>query len=153
MTILNWNAQDAFWSAEGLVDEIAGTEGVFNEVIEGIKSDPNGPRIDIRNVLPNFTNDIYSVSDAKAGEPEVDSRRNLLAFRLNDSAAMAKVLDKAMSNEPDAEQLEFSGTHHLEGRSPRRRFGFGRLRGLWSPRPCGYAPGATLVEQLGHRSP
>lgn len=109
MTVINWNASEAFWSAEGIVDELAGTEGVFNEVIEGIKSDPNGPRIDIRNVLPNFTNDIYSVSDAKEGEADVDSRRNMIAFRLKNPADMAKVLDQAMSNEPDAEQLDFSG--------------------------------------------
>jgi hypothetical protein len=106
----HWNAKDAFWRTEGLVDELAGTPGVFNEVIEGIKKDPNGPRIDIaQEVLPHFTNDIYAISDSREGEADVDSRRNLIALRLNNAAAMAKVLDRAMSNEPDAELVEAGG--------------------------------------------
>ncbi len=106
----NWNAKEAFWKAEGLVDELAGTEGVFAEVIEGIKKDPNGPRIDIaQDVLPQLTNDIYAISDSKAGETTVDSRRNLIALKVKDSAAMTKVLDRAMRNEPDAESVEFDG--------------------------------------------
>ena len=105
----NWNAE-AFWKTEGLVDELAGTPGVFHEVIEGIKVDPNGPRIDIeREVLPHITNDIYSISDSKPGAADVDSRRNLIALRLSNSPAMAKVLDRAMQNEPDAELVDFKG--------------------------------------------
>ncbi len=105
----NWN-KDAFWKIEGLVDAMAGQDGVFQEVIEGIKVDPNGPRIDIeKEVLPHITNDIYSLSDNKAGDADVDSRRNLIALRLRNAAGMAKVLDRAMENEPDAELVEFNG--------------------------------------------
>ena len=106
----HWNAHEAFWKVEGLVDEIAGTPGVFHEVIEGIKLDANGPRIDIKQeVLPHITNDIYAVSDNRAGEADVDSRRNLIALRLSNAAAMAKVLDRAMKIEPDAELVDFQG--------------------------------------------
>jgi phosphopantetheinyl transferase (holo-ACP synthase) len=106
----NWNAKEAFWKTEGLVDELAGTPGVFHEVIEGIKVDPNGPRIDIeKEVLPFITNDIYAISDSKPGNAEVDSRRNLIALRLSNAPAMAKVLDRAMENEPDAEPVDFKG--------------------------------------------
>ncbi len=109
----NWNAKQAFWKTEGLVDELAGTPGVFHEVIEGIKVDPNGPRVDIeKEVLPHITSDIYSVADSKAGQADVDSRRNLIAVRLTNAAAaaaMTKVLDRAMSIEPDAELVEFEG--------------------------------------------
>lgn len=105
----NWN-KDAFWKIEGLVDAMAGQDGVFQEVIQGIKVDPNGPRIDIeKEVLPHITNDIYSLSDNKAGEADVDSRRNLIALRLRNATGMAKVLDRAMENEPDAELVEFNG--------------------------------------------
>ncbi len=106
----NWNAKEAFWKTEGLVDELAGTPGVFHEVIEGIKVDPNGPRIDIRKeVLPHITNDIYSLTDNKPGTVDIDSRRNLIAVRLSNAPAMAKVLDRAMENEPDAEPVDFNG--------------------------------------------
>ncbi|MFN3190344.1 MAG: hypothetical protein ACE361_07440 [Aureliella sp.] len=104
-----WNANRAFWSAEGIVDELAGAEGVFDEVIKGIANDPNGPQIDIRQVLPNFTNDIYSVTDNKPGPADVDSRRNMMAFRLRDPASMAATLDQAMKGEPDAQLVEFQG--------------------------------------------
>ncbi len=107
---VNWNVREAFWKTEGLVDELAGTEGVFDEVIEGIKKDPNGPLIDIRaDVLPLLTNEIFSISDNKEGEADVDSRRNLIALKVKDSAAMTKVLNKAMKGEPDAELVKFRG--------------------------------------------
>lgn len=104
----NWNAGEAFWKAEGLVDAFAGTEGVFDEVIEGIKKDINGPQIDIENeFLPLLTNEIFSISDSKAGEATTDSRRNLIALKVKDTAKMAKLLKKAMKPEPDASEEEF----------------------------------------------
>ncbi len=107
---MNWNSQEAFWRAKGLVDELAGTPDVFDEVIEGIKRDPNGPRIDIKqDVLPQLTNDIYAISDSKPGVPDVDSRRNLIALKVKNTDAMSKVLDRAMRNEPDAELVDFEG--------------------------------------------
>lgn len=109
LLVTSWNAKEAFWAAEGLVDDIAGTPGVFEEVINGIKNDPNGPRIDIRQVLPIFTNDIYSISDNREGEAAVDSRRNLIALKLNDAAEMTRVLNQAMKGEPDAEPVDFNG--------------------------------------------
>ncbi|GAB5404142.1 MAG: hypothetical protein Aurels2KO_23730 [Aureliella sp.] len=110
LLVTNWNANEAFWKAEGLVDEIAGTEGVFEEVIKGIRMDPNGPQVDIRkDVLPHFTNDIYSVSDSPQGEATVNSRRNLIALRVRDAAKLSRVVDRAMENEPDAEEVEFEG--------------------------------------------
>lgn len=104
----NWNAKEAFWKTEGLVDELAGTPGVFDEVIEGIMKDPNGPQIDIANdVLPLLTNEIFSMSDSKQGDPAVDSSRNLIALRVTDSDKMARILNRAMKGEPDAELVKF----------------------------------------------
>ncbi|MCR9292446.1 MAG: DUF3352 domain-containing protein [bacterium] len=108
LLVTNWNAQEAFWAAKGIVDELAGTPGVFEEVIEGIKSDPNGPQIDIREVLPNFTNDVYAIADSKQGPADVDSRRNMIALRIRDAAAMTDVLNRAMNGEPDAQLVEFA---------------------------------------------
>lgn len=106
----NWNAKEAFWKTEGLVDELAGTPGVFDEVIEGIMKDPNGPQIDIANdVLPLLTNEIFSMSDSKQGDAAVDSSRNLIALRVKDSDKMARILNRAMKGEPDAELVEFEG--------------------------------------------
>ncbi len=101
-----WNSQTAFWKVEGLVDEVAGQEGVFKEVIKGIKDDPTGPRIDIKQeVLPYLTNDIYSISDT-VDPITTDSHRNLIALRLNAPAKIKAVLRQAMKNEPGAQLVE-----------------------------------------------
>lgn len=104
-----WNIKDAFWKVEGLVDEMAGQENVFHEIIEGIKVDPTGPRIDIqKDVMPLLTNEIYSISDSKI-PIDVDSRRNLIALRVNKPDQMAKILRQAMATEPDAQEITSNG--------------------------------------------
>ncbi len=101
-----WNSQQAFWKVEGLVDDLAGQPGVFMEVIKGIKSDDAGPKIDIKqDVLPYFTNDIYSISDT-VDPITTDSHRNLIALRLNAPEKLKAVLRQAMKNEPGAELVE-----------------------------------------------
>ncbi len=101
-----WNSQAAFWKVEGLVDEVAGQEGVFKEVIKGIKDDPTGPRIDIRQeVLPYLTNEIYSISDT-VSPITTDSHRNLIALKLNAPAKIKAVLRQAMKNEPGAQLVD-----------------------------------------------
>jgi hypothetical protein len=104
LLVTYWNSQTAFWKAEGLVDEMAGQKGVFEEIIKGIKTDPIGPKIDIRaEVLPYFTNDIYSITDTT--EPiTTDSQRNLIALRVTEPQKLAAVLKRAMLNEPDTER-------------------------------------------------
>ena len=76
------------------------------EVIKGIKSDDAGPKIDIKkDVLPYFTNEIYSVSDT-IDPITTDSHRNLIALRLTNPAKLKAVLRQAMKNEPGAELVE-----------------------------------------------
>ena len=105
-----WNASEAFWKVEGIVDEFAGNEGFFEAMINGMKTDQFGPRVDLRTeVLPQFTNEIFTVSDSKEGEASVDSRRNLIALRVKDHGAILKVLERAMKNEPDVELIEVLG--------------------------------------------
>lgn len=106
----SWNAQTAFWKVRELVDELVGNEGVFDEVIHGIKNDVNGPQIDIRTeVLPLLTNDIVAVTDNQEGEIDVNSRRNLIAVKVNDSRKAANVLNRVMKAEANAELLEHMG--------------------------------------------
>ena len=103
-----WNAKEAFWKVESIVDEVAGQPGVFDSVIEGIQTDPVGPQIDIKNeVLPYITSEIYSMTEVV--QPITpDSRRSLIAIRLDDPAGkLAAVLERAMKNEPDATPEDF----------------------------------------------
>lgn len=108
---ITWNAKEAFWKAETLVDAIAGQPKVFQEIIEGIRVDPTGPQIDIRkDVLPLLTNEIFAVSEAKLPITE-DSKRNLIALRVTDSAKMTKILNKAMEQEVDATKIALDDKH------------------------------------------
>lgn len=105
----SWNLKDAFWKAEGLVDRMVGEDKVFQEIVNGIKTDPTGPRIDIKNeVLPLLTNDIYAVADTKL-PIDVNSRRNLIALRIKQPEKMAKILKQVMDIEPDAEEVILNG--------------------------------------------
>jgi len=103
-----WNAKEAFWKVKSIVDEMAGQEGVFDSVIEGIQTDPVGPQIDIKNqVLPFITPEIIAISEIV--EPITpDSRRTLIAIRIDDpNRTLAAVLERAMTNEPDASPEDF----------------------------------------------
>lgn len=103
-----WNAKDAFWKVDTIVDEMAGQKGVFESVIDGIKNDPVGPQIDIKTqVLPFLTPEIYSVGDT-VDPITTESRRSLIAIRVNDpDGRLASVLERAMTNEPDAKPEDF----------------------------------------------
>ncbi len=104
-----WNVREAFWKTETLVDKIADQPKVFENIIEGIRVDPTGPRIDIRNeVMPLMTNEIYSISDARL-PIDTDSRRNLIAVRIKSPEKFAKILDRAMETEVDAELVDVKG--------------------------------------------
>ncbi len=108
-----WNAKEAFWKSESLVDALAGQKGIFKEIIEGMRVDPHGPQIDIRkDVLPLLTNDIYAISEAKLPITE-QSKRNLIALRVTDTEKMSKLLDKAMSQEVDAEKIALDSKHKV----------------------------------------
>ncbi len=103
-----WNAKDAFWKVKSIVDDIAGQEGVFDSVIDGIQTDPLGPQIDIKNqVLPFITSQIFAINEVT--QPiTIDSRRSLIAIRVQDpNGKLAAVLDRAMKNEPDATPEDF----------------------------------------------
>ncbi len=107
---ISWNAQTAFWKVRGLVDDLVGNEGVFDEVIHGIKTDINGPQVDIRTeLMPLLTNDIVSVTDNQDGEISVGSRRNLIGIKVNDAEKAAKILDRVMKAEANAEESTFEG--------------------------------------------
>jgi hypothetical protein len=107
---ISWNAQTAFWKVRELVDEMVGNQGVFDEVINGIKNDVNGPQIDIKTeVLPLLTNDILAITDNQEGEIDVNSRRNMIAVKVNDFRKATQVLDRVMKAEANAELLEHRG--------------------------------------------
>jgi hypothetical protein len=118
-----WNAKDAFWKVEKLVDAIANQPGVFESVIDGIKNDPQGPQIDVRTqLLPYITPEIYSVAEVVLPITP-DSRRSLVAIRILDpEGKLAGALERAMKNEPDATPEDFGNVRIWKVERPDESF-------------------------------
>ncbi len=103
--------EEAFWASGSLVDEALGDK-IFDDMINDIHKDKNGPQIDIRNnVLPSFDNEVLLLSD-NVLPADTASERMLIAIRLNDADKLKTAIQKAMEVEPDANKME---TPELKG--------------------------------------
>ncbi|MCA9135368.1 MAG: hypothetical protein KDB00_01380 [Planctomycetales bacterium] len=102
---LNWDLESAFWATESLVDDALGDD-LFRPMIEGIRDDPEGPRIDIaKDFLPNLDDEVILVTDNTTPiGPESD--RMLIALKIKNADVVAGVVEKAMKVEPDATKLD-----------------------------------------------
>ena len=98
---LHWDMKKAFENSKSLVDEAAGAP-VFDDVIDSLKSDPNGPRIDLRKDLIDHMGKRVSFFADYRMPITPTSERWLLAFEVTNPGAVAKTLDKAMKADPDA---------------------------------------------------
>jgi hypothetical protein len=108
---LNLRIEDAFWASGSLIDEALGDE-IFDDMIEGIHLDKDGPQIDIKSdVLPNLENQIILLTD-NVLPADVNSDRMLVAIQLRDAGRIKAAIQKAMEVEPDATKME---TPDLQG--------------------------------------
>jgi len=98
---INLRFEEIFWASETLLNEAFGDE-IFQDIIEGIKEDEDGPQIDIaKNVLPNLDDQLILITDNTLPS-ELNSERMLIAIRVSDSKAIGTAISKAMEVEPDA---------------------------------------------------
>jgi hypothetical protein len=106
---LNWNMKDAFGKyLASIVDEFADGP-VFDEVLESIKTDVHGPKVDLRKgLIEQLSDKAMIVTDCL--EPiDTKSERLMFAVGLADPAVVAATVDKAMKNDPDARLREHNG--------------------------------------------
>jgi hypothetical protein len=98
---LNWNMTDAFWHIESLVDDAFG-EVIFRDILEGIRDDEDGPRIDIaKDVIPNLGKRLFILTD-NVMPADQRSERVLVAIETIDTAALRKAVRRTMEVESDA---------------------------------------------------
>ncbi len=105
----NWEIKQAFEYASTLVDAIVGEEGVFEEIIESLRDDPNGPQIDLREDLVAhlgtrctlFTDYVLPIT------PKCE--RMVFAVDSTNPQALAATIEKTMKSDPDARRIEFEG--------------------------------------------
>lgn len=96
----SWNFTEAFPKLRGIVDAYIG-DAQFDEILDQIKNDPQGPQIDIRKeILPHIGQEFYTVTEII--EPITpDSKRSLICIKLNDPEnKLYGVLNRYSKSEP-----------------------------------------------------
>jgi hypothetical protein len=106
--VLNINTSNAFENSKTLVNEIVGDE-VFDDVLESIRTDENGPRIDIRKELIAFLeNRILIIADNQLPiTPK--SERMVFAVPTNNPEKLAATIQKQMETDEDAHRRVVNG--------------------------------------------
>lgn len=104
----NVNTKNAFENSKTLVNEIVGDE-VFEDVLESIRTDENGPMIDIRRDVISFLgNRVTLISDVQLPiTPK--SERMLVAVEAANEEHLAGVIRKWMETDPDTRRREING--------------------------------------------
>ncbi len=99
---MRWDVRKAFEFSKSLVNEVAG-EQVFDEILENIKTDINGPQIDIRrDLIAHFSDRITIVAD-HSKPIDADSERVAVAIELTNEQLVREAIDRAMGNDPKAQ--------------------------------------------------
>ncbi len=89
--VFTWKTREAFYHSETLVDAAADAKGVFQDVLDGILSDPNGPRVDVRSdAVAHMASPILMISDCQVPiTPE--SQRIAVAIPFDDPEPSVKL--------------------------------------------------------------
>jgi len=106
---VNWNMQNAFESASTLVDAMLSEEGVFEDILDSMKNDPDGPGIDIRNeLIRKLTTRATLLTDYELPITPT-SERLLLSAELQDAESVAKSVRRAMERDPTVRHRLIAG--------------------------------------------
>jgi hypothetical protein len=107
---LNWKVGEAFDKYVGsIVDRFADGEGIYEEVLQSIEEDPNGPQVDLRKDLIAHLGERLMVMTDCVEPIDVNSERLMVAIELKNPAAVEKTINKAMSSDPDARKRVHNG--------------------------------------------
>lgn len=106
-TSFNLDIKTAFAASETLVDEVMAEKGVFHDVLDSLKNDPDGPKVDIvKDLIGNLGNRVTIITDyALPIGPK--SERLLVAIEGTNEKVLADTIAKTMKG--DAVRREFEG--------------------------------------------
>lgn len=108
---LSWDMKNAFERASTLFDELfgEGEEGVFEDTLDSIRDDPNGPGIDVRkDLIAHIGNRATILIDYQL-PITTTSERMLFAAETINEAALTESLRKSMEGDPTVTRREFQG--------------------------------------------
>jgi len=105
---VNVDTTNAFENSKTLVNQVVGDE-VFEDVLDSIKTDENGPQIDIRkDLIAYLGNRITMISDLQLPiTPK--SERVMFAVDTKDEKHLAEVIKDWMETDPDTRKREIAG--------------------------------------------
>lgn len=106
-----WDMQGAFDNFGSLFDELfgEGEEGVWEDVLESVRTDPNGPGVDIRDDLIAYLGQRATIITDIKIPVTPNGRRRLFAAELTDAETMARSIEKSMANDPTVKQRQLHG--------------------------------------------
>ncbi|RCS41188.1 hypothetical protein DTL42_21700 [Bremerella cremea] len=98
-----WNIQAAFKYSETIVNEYADDE-IFDELIDSLKTDPAGPRVDVvTQIVNHLDNKVCMLVDVK--QPITpQSEQRLVAVHLLNAAPVKAAVTQIMEQDPNAEK-------------------------------------------------
>lgn len=105
----SWNVKEAFPKFKSIVDALVGAGG-FDDMIKGMRDDPQGPQIDIiKDVLPYLTTEFHVVTEiVKPVSP--DSKRSMVILKLVDKQMkLPSILKRYAEGEPNSKPIDFEG--------------------------------------------
>lgn len=108
---LHIDTQNAFQHFGTIFDEMfgEGETGVWEDVLESFKTDPNGPLVDIeKELVGNLGTRVSAITDYTL-PVSVDSQRRLIAIEATNERALAQAIFKSVDPDPNAERIEFRG--------------------------------------------
>ncbi len=105
---VNLNTSNAFEMSKTLVNEIVGDE-VFEDVIESIHTDENGPMIDVRSDLVAHLGDRVTIISDLQRPITPKSERMVFAVETSNPEALAVTIRKQMETDQDAHERNING--------------------------------------------
>jgi hypothetical protein len=103
----NWKMKEAFDYSETLVDAITGEKGVFKDIWESMKVDPNGPQIDIYKGLINHLGTRATILSDVRVPVDLQSERLMALVEVTDEQTVANTVKKAFEKDPQAKKRIF----------------------------------------------
>ena len=132
-TSINWEIRTAFERFSTLFDELfgEGSEGTFNDTIDSVREDPNGPGIDIRKDLVGHLGTRVSVLTDYKLPITTSSERFIFAVETTDEQALAAAVRKSLETDQNVIKRVFKDYI------------------IWEMKAEEEAPAAVVVERPG----
>ena len=101
----NWKLPKAFKHVGSLVDDYLDTPGAWKDMLDSIKLDPNGPKVDIENkIIRHLGHRAMLIVDVK--KPiTTKSERVLVGIKTKNFDAVRKAIDKMLKDDPSAKAI------------------------------------------------